>query len=266
MHVARWLKQTPMTEPGALASEFKNLPADVASLNRITQGLLVHSEWLSAYSVDPVAHPTISRATLPVSERLGALFKSDVRPLAETRAPEHRSIGTCRDFALTLCSFLRATGTPARLRCGFASYFVDGWEDHWICEYWDGRTEEWRISDPQLDETTRSLCNVTFDPSDMPRSAFLTAGEAWLRCRAGRESGDRFGHGDVKGLWFMKVNVVRDVYAVNDRVTSAWDSWREAPSELRKVATEELPELDDLSQHPESSPGDIRPPWLADPR
>ena len=264
MQVACWLEQTPMTELGPLASEFRSLPADVASLNRITQGLLVHSEWLSAYGVDPAELRAISRATLPVSERLGALVNSDARPLTEAREPARRSVGTCRDFALTLCSFLRATGTPARVRCGFAAYFVDGWEDHWICEYWDAQRGEWRISDPQLDETTRRLCAVEFDPSDMPRTAFVTAGEAWLRCRAGKDSSDRYGHGDVKGPWFMKVNVVRDAYAVNNRITSPWDRWREAPSELRNVEPEELPKLDRLSLHPDVWLDNIKPPWLTD--
>jgi hypothetical protein len=252
-----------MTEPGALAVDFEDLPSDIASLNRVAQGLLVHSEWLSAYDVDPTEFPPISRATLPVSERLGALLKSDVRALKEARAPSCRSVGTCRDFALTLCSFLRATGTPARLRCGFASYFVDGWEDHWICEYWDGKKSEWRLSDPQLDEITRAGCTVSFGPADVPREVFMTAGEAWLRCRAGKESADRFGHGDVKGLWFMRVNVVRDAYAVNDHETSAWDR-RDAPSALRNVAPEELAQLDHFSLHPESPLGDIAPSWLRD--
>ncbi len=262
MYVARWLQHSPMTDPGMLAEEFKDLPPDVASLSRIAQGLLVHSEWLSAYGLDPTAFHSISRITLPVSERLGALVKSDGCRLTETRSPGHRSAGTCRDFALTLCSFLRATGTPARLRCGFAAYFVDGWEDHWICEYWDGQKQEWRLSDPQLDEVTRDICTVKFDPSDMPRDVFLTAGEAWLRCRAGKERADRFGHGEVTGLWFMKVNVVRDAYSVNDCATSAWDRWREAAPELRKVAPEELSLSDDLALHPERPLGDIRPSWL----
>jgi hypothetical protein len=50
--VAHWLRHTPMTEPGVLASEFEKLPSDIASLNRIVQGLPVHSEWLPAYGVD----------------------------------------------------------------------------------------------------------------------------------------------------------------------------------------------------------------------
>ncbi|MFJ3223836.1 hypothetical protein ACIPJS_10740 [Streptomyces sp. NPDC086783] len=34
------------------------------------------------------------------------------------------------------CSLLRATGTPARARCGFADHFTAGWyEDHWVTEY-----------------------------------------------------------------------------------------------------------------------------------
>ncbi len=97
----------------------------------------------------------------------------------------------------------------------------------------------------------------------MPREVFLTAGEAWLRCRAGKENADRFGHGDVKGLWFIKVNVVRDSYAVNGRETSPWDRWREAAPEARTVTTDELPKLDGLARHPEANPGEHTPNWLS---
>lgn len=251
-----------MTEPGALAAKFARLPPDIGSLNRIVQGLLLHSEWLSAYGLDPATVHINSRATLPVSERLSTLIEADERPLREARAPAQRSIGTCRDFALTLCSFLRAKSCAARLRCGFASYFNEHWEDHWVCEYWDEQTKTWRLSDPQLDEITRAGRPITFDPSDMPRDVFLTAGEAWLRCRTGSESADRFGHGEAKGLWFVMVNVVRDAYACNNREASAWDRWREAPEERRKLLPEELGWLDDLASHPESSLGDITPRWL----
>jgi Transglutaminase-like superfamily len=255
----RWLRHTPMTEPGALALEFEKLPSDIASLNRIAQGLLVHSEWLSAYGVDANTLRPTSRVTLPVSERLGELLKLDRRSLHVARAPANRSAGTCRDFALTLCSFLRATGTPARLRCGFAAYLAREWEDHWVCEYWDRQREDWRLSDPQLDEITCAQCSVSFDPSDMPRDVFLTGGDAWLRCRFGEQNPDRFGHGEVTGLWFIRVNVVRDAYAVNGRETSVWDAWREVPPELRRVSQEDLPHVDRLARRPESPPGDIMP-------
>jgi hypothetical protein len=263
--VAHWLRHTPMTEPGALAFEFEELPSDIASLNRIVQGLLVHSEWLLAYGIDANTFHSIKRETLPVSERLGELLKLDKRALHVARPPANRSAGTCRDFALALCSFLRATGTPARLRCGFVAYLGHGWEDHWVCEYWDGQRGCWQLSDPQLDEITRVHCAVSFDPSDMPRDAFLTGGEAWLQCRTGEQNPCRFGHGGVKGLWFIRVNVVRDAYALNGRETSAWDRWREAPSELRRVSPEELPHVDCLARRPENPLGGIMflgPPWV----
>ncbi len=69
---------------------------------------------------------------------------------------------------------------------------------------------------------------------------------------------------DVTGLWFIKVNVVRDDYAINDRETSAWDRWREAPLELRNVASNEFARLDDLAVHPERPLADIAPAWLSE--
>ena len=251
-----------MTEPGRLAAQFETLPVGVAVLGEIAQGLLVHGDWLPAYGLEPAAIASISRTTLPVSVRLGAIVEADALPLAEARPASRRSVGTCRDFALTLTSFLRSTGTPARIRCGFAAYLVEGWEDHWICEYWDCNKSEWRRSDPQLDGVTRAACNVTFDPSDMPGEVFLTAGEAWLRCRTGKDNPERFGQGNARGLWFMKVNLIRDNYAVNNRETSAWDRWREAPAEHRIVTPEELPKLDDLANQPEASPDAFKPSCL----
>ena len=97
---------------------------------------------------------------------------------------------------------------------------------------------------------TKAACKVKFDTSDVPRDLFLTAGKAWRRCRAGQGDPDKFGHEDTKGLWFMKVNVVRDSYALNNQETSAWDTWREASPELRTVPANELPKLDKARPKP----------------
>jgi hypothetical protein len=109
-----------------------------------------------------------------------------------------------------LCSMLRSKGIPSRVRCGFAAYFHDGWEDHWVCEYWDGSTQEWHLSDPQLDAIQRRKCRVGFDPTDVPRQSFLTADQAWLDCRAGRSDASKSGHDQTTGAWFLKVNLIRD--------------------------------------------------------
>jgi len=120
----RWLAHTPMTEPDALTSSFTRLPPDVASLNRLVQGLLIHCDALWRYGENPGAFGPISRTTLPVKQRLANLLNRDGRALDEARTPTQREVGTCRDFALMVCAFLRSMGTAARLRCGFASYFA----------------------------------------------------------------------------------------------------------------------------------------------
>lgn len=251
-----------MTEPAALSPSVERLPSDVMALNRVVQGLLVHSEWLGSYADDLSAFGRVSRVTLPVKQRLAAVLERDGRGLDAVRVPTQREVGTCRDFALMMCAFLRAKGTAARLRCGFASYFGAGWEDHWVCEYWSSREARWCLSDAQLDDVIKAACGVTFDTSDVPRDAFLTAGEAWLRCRTGRDDPERFGNGDTRGLWYMKVNVVRDALAVNNRETSAWDRWREAPVALRRVSQGELAALDGLAGNPDGVI-DLVPDWVA---
>ena len=102
---------------------------------------------------------------------------------------------------------------------------------------------------------------IEFDPADIPRSAFLTAGEAWLRCRAMQSDPNLFGRGDVTGLWFVKVNVWRDHYVLNDKETSGWDRWREASQAERSVPQKEITLLDDLATHPEKLI-EIAPNWL----
>jgi Transglutaminase-like superfamily len=230
--VDRWAAHSQMSDPAKHAGLAAALPSGVGALNRVVQGLLIHSDWLGAYDVDERRVRANSRKTLPVADRLADILEDDPRPLHVARLPQRRSAATCRDFALMMCSFLRAKGVPSRIRCGFASYFGDGWEDHWVCEFWDGAAQAWRLSDPQIDEVLRARLRIEFDPANVPRTSFLTAGEAWMEHRAGRSDPRRFGHGEATGLWFLKVNVVRDHYALNGRETSAWDEWRSTPRQV----------------------------------
>jgi Transglutaminase-like superfamily len=261
--VGRWIGHSRMTDPAHHAAIVADLPPTVGALNNIIQGVLIHSDWLSAYGVDEARLGPVSRTTLPVAERLEQIFKSDIRALDVKRSPARRSVGTCRDFALLLCSFLRGNGVPSRVRCGFADYLGDGWEDHWVCEYWDPRTQGWRRSDPQIDEVLKARLRITFDPTDIPRRSFMTAGQVWMDCRAGKSDPDRFGHGETTGLWFVKVNVFRDHYVLNNRETSTWDTWRAAPETSRVVDDYDASLLDNIATCPEQPLIEISPGWLA---
>jgi hypothetical protein len=100
---------------------------------------------------------------------------------------------------------------------------------------------------------------IAFDPTDVPRDSFLTAGQTWTACRAGQCDPDQFGHGETKGLWFVKVNVVRDHYAINNRETSGWDRWRDVPKARRMVSEGDCAVLDVIAARPEQPIVDVAP-------
>lgn len=214
----------PYSDPGASAALFDGLPADVPALCRTIQAVLIHdAEGAHLYGAMPWSDAPPSRATLPVAERLAQVGTLAARP------PAQRTIGTCRDFAVLMCAILRQQGTPARVRCGFASYFEPGWfEDHWVCEYWHARDRRWALADAQLDEAHRRHFGIAFDCSDLPMGTFLSGRDIWPRCRSGAIDPARCGHGNVAGLWFVAVNLARDLLALRKREVSDWDSWRDA--------------------------------------
>jgi hypothetical protein len=261
-NLERWVRHSAMSDTTRYGAAVTALPSGIGALNGVVQGVIIHSDWLGAYGVAESDFARVSRETLPVVERLAHVLDGDARALTERRPPAQRSVGTCRDFALMLCAFLRSQAIPARLRCGFAGYLIDdGWEDHWVCEYWDRRTQCWRLSDAQMDEVLSERRRISFDPSDTPRHLFVTAGQAWAACRSGECDPDRFGHGAAKGWWFAGVNVVRDHFAINNRETSEWDTWRAAPKSKRVIADSDWALLDDLAGRPEQPVADLNPDW-----
>ncbi len=259
---ARWLEQSPMSDPRRAAALYDTLPTDMAGLCRAVQGLLIHADWTSAYGLSASHFGPDARATLPLERRLADIAQTDPRPLAVERPILKRAPGTCRDFALMLCSVLRYRGIPARVRCGFAAYFTEPWEDHWVCEHWVADERRWRRMDAQLDDVQRRQLGAHFDITDVPADLFVTAGEAWRRCRTGETGGESFGHGSAKGLWFVRVNVVRDHYAINQAELSPWDSWRQATAAHHTVSESDRSTTDRLAEQPEIAKVELTPPWL----
>ena len=121
------------------------------------------------------------------------------------------------------------------MRCGFAGYFHPGaYADHRICEY-RASDDRWARADAQLDAPHRRELGIAFDIVDMPDGAFVTAGEAWRRMRAGAAAPDEFGHHEARGEWFMRVNLARDLQALTGREVSDWDGWRAVPPARRPL-------------------------------
>jgi len=55
----------------------------------------------------------------------------------------------------------------------------------------------------------------------------------------GRTAAAAFGHGDARGAWFLRVNLMRDLHALCKREMSDWNRWRAlAPADGDRIAAE----------------------------
>jgi hypothetical protein len=219
-----------MTDPGAHAGAFDELPSDIGSLVRTVQDLLVHEHLASAYGLELPDERRRESHIRPVERMLRSLLARDGRPLSVARAVDERLVGVCRHFTVLLVSILRAKGVPARARCGFGGYFFPGrYEDHWVCEYWNSGCQQWTLVDAQIDAVQREIFKPSFDLLDVPRDRFLVAGEAWARCREGETDPQAFGVFDMRGLVEVAQNLLRDFAALNNMEMLPWDVWGAMP-------------------------------------
>jgi hypothetical protein len=271
-HRTRPRDETPDTlayyaQPGAMSSVGQHakavaaLPADVAALAEVIQGLAIHQYMAEAYGFHvPEARKAEShiRHADRILDRILAL---DDRPLSVARPPERRVVGVCHHFALLMTAMLRAKGIPARYRCGFGAFFNPPYfEDHVLCEYWNGT--RWIQVDPQLDAVWRGGLKFKFDPQDVPRDQFLQTADAWTRCRSGELDPGKFGIfvDDLRGLWFIAASLIRDVAALGKMEMLPWDCWGIMPHPGQELDAGQLAFFDrlaSLAAQPEASHQDL---------
>lgn len=215
-----------MSDPGERARLLDALARDPAELVAAVSGLVLHRLFVAPLGITPPPESADDVECRSMSRILERIVARDPRPLDVARPPERRFIGICRDYALLACAALRHHGIPARVRVGFATYFVAGFhEDHVVCEY--HAAGRWRLLDPQLSERVRAHFRITFDPTDVPHDAFLVGGDVWLRVRRGAIDAQACGvsFAGIKGAWLVAANVVRDLAALNKREMLQWDYW-----------------------------------------
>lgn len=220
--------------PGPMTGDHQGVLAglthDVAGLAAVGQGLMIHEFWAGAYGVTFDDHDRETVHLRPLPRLLERILAVSPAPLTTPRPPEQRVAANCRQFTVLMVAALRARGVPARARCGFGAYFTPRFfEDHWVCEYWTG--ERWRLVDGQLDDTQLATLRVDFDVTDVPRDAFLVAGDAWRRYRRGEAAGDRFGltATNESGAWWIAGNLMRDAAALTKIELLPWDDWGAMP-------------------------------------
>jgi hypothetical protein len=261
-----------MTSAGRFAPLFRGLPADIPGLAAVVQGLLIHEHMAHGYGVTLTEAERASVHIRPVSQLLAEIVSRDSRPLRIARPTAARVPVNCRHFTVMMTAMLRATGTPARARCGFGNYFGTGAnEDHWVCEYWHVEQRRWVLVDAQVDDRQLEWFDIDFDLTDVPRDRFLTGGRAWARCRSGAADPATFGLSMLNeaGDWWIAGNLMRDAAALLNIELLPWDCWGAMPTPESGI-DDELAALFDrltvLTETPDASHPELAQLMSADER
>jgi hypothetical protein len=198
-----------------------DLPDDPVAICAPVQNLVIQPGEAKALGLGPERLST--NQVRPAAKLIEALLALNPSPLTTPRRPEERVVGTCRHFAVISCALLRYRGVPARVRCGFATYFQAGQGlDHWITEYRHGNLARWvRIDSEVLGG------QVLAKADDLQPGEFLSGGEAWSAFRRGVIDADTFGvcGSENWGPAEIRGNAVKDLAALNRVETLPWDEW-----------------------------------------
>ncbi|PJE76399.1 hypothetical protein COV05_04710 [Candidatus Uhrbacteria bacterium CG10_big_fil_rev_8_21_14_0_10_48_16] len=277
------------THPGALTDlksfqDFtKWISPDPRVIFQVTQGLLMHDMWVERYGVEIKENQKRKVCSPSASNMLTQAQELEGFSLALPRSPSARVLGCCREFSVLATALFQAKGIPARARCGFALYLAPPgfYEDHWVCEYWNGVT--WTAIDPQIDpfqqSTFQDYANtqsdidtdykqmlLTLDPLDVTSEHFINAGNAWKMYRSKTVKASQFGIGvdpqdygmeTLYGAWFLRGQLLRDFGALNKVETVPfltrleekldWTSWRLVAVDNDQLSQDDLALLDDIA-------------------
>lgn len=217
-----------MTAVHPYEAELDGLPRSVVELIEKIDGLVIHFETDKAALDEQILaqrrHEVDSRYA---STMLDRIFSLDASPLDRARPASRRLLGTCRDTALLLCSFMRHQGIPARVRFGFAHMLhqrANPLHSHAVVEYWSG--SEWRLAESRMPYVRGA--DIPFPPDDMPRNLFMTGSEAWRQVRSGEQCAQVFsGHklGEHPSAWLVRSFVLYDLASLAGYEPLMWDQW-----------------------------------------
>ena len=206
---------TPWSDPGRWRSRLSELPSDPTVIPDALENFVIHHAIARHMGIGVPEAAEPDRNLRSVERIIEALVGRDNRPLTEHRHISNYFYGTCHDFALLAAGTLRHYGVPARLRVGYAGYFIPGkWEDHWVCEYRTG--DRWAVLDGQLGPLARDGFKIKFPVADVPTTAWRSAASIWRAIRAGTVAESTCGVSfvGIRGRWFVASAVLRDAAAL----------------------------------------------------
>ncbi len=251
-----------VTSPGPYKNLMENLPKEVIEIcGKIHEFMLI--DLLPNMGVTSIPNDNLKDVNIRgIEYKLKEVIDRGNSELLNSRKHDKLLLGNCRDTSLMLCSILRNNGIPARVRSGFATFFIPGkYLDHWICEYWNDLEDRWIKVDTWMSqihhrkemlpiELFKGLLDLNYDSYDVKSEYFITGGEAWLNCRENGHIPEDYGTYEehLKGLWFVRDNMIRDILCLNKLEPLPWDCWGFMGIENNNIEDEKLRLLDDLAR------------------
>lgn len=216
-------RHSAYSNPGRHAALIDAVPTDLSELSAVARNLIVH------YKSSTITLPASTRDDIHL-RWLSAILDTDQErhpvPLAEPREAATRVQGCCRDQSLFSVGVLRQHGIAARIRVGFASYFVPNFHvGHVVVETSQGG--RWLRFDPEIEAPTAALDSPRDIPAG-PDAPFRTAAEVWQGYRADRIDSDRCAAdpgSEFGGPWFIQNCVLMELAHRYGDELLRWDGW-----------------------------------------
>lgn len=228
--------QSRFTDPGPMAGWLDGVGAGLSELREAASGLVFHYWGNGDITEHGFAPERLGEINLRYAEDMLSRLR-ELNPAAPgaDRAATERVVGCCRDHTVLFLAMARHHGVPARARVGFAKYLQPGLGlDHVIAEVWDAVERRWRLVEPQLPTGYVDPADETeLDLLDVPRDRFLVGADAWAACRSGAADPETFVVSPdlpqpfLRGLPYLRHNLVFDLAALNGHEMILWDVWGE---------------------------------------
>jgi sulfatase modifying factor 1 len=194
------------TDPGDYKYLYENLPDSLPELCSLIRSQFINYGWeLDMYREqipkerwnESLKYPTVKSA-------LEGLLSYNSSGLVKDRKPKDRLVLICRDNAILLASILKYRGIPARVRYGFAPYFIPGFHSfHVICEVWNENENRWMLVDPSAD-----MIDISYDNFDF-------SNDVWLKMQRKEIDPKLYGMmGKYTGLFMITTALCHDLASI----------------------------------------------------
>ncbi len=244
-----YANQSQISNPGRYSALFDTLPTNIIDLCTLLHTLLLPTRYAEELGVDLSRIRTNETLIRTVESKLDRLLAFNSNPLTITREPNNRLVANSRDFSLLLISVLRHYHIPARLRCGFAACIEPGaYTKHWIAEVWGEQEQQWQKVDCINQNAAFPTLSVKMNYLNLPDTAFLPPGLAWIRINSTGINSKKFQDGKLRGKNIVKNALVQDFLCLNRIEPLPNDHFKIANTKMQQLKGSEKQLLDKIAK------------------